>query len=374
MVLMSRLCFYSSFLFLLRFVAAQTYSESGSLSPVTTILMIILVSVFFAIGCVSVCMHHYLGHALGISGGRSSEPGNWLNVRETPRGLDASVIETFPTFRYSTVKTLKIGKEVLECPVCLSEFEDDETLRLIPQCCHVFHPGCIDGWLRSQATCPLCRANLLPVPGESVSFEIPGLERETGQNSTGSPIDDDNRRRFLGSPDERLIDSVARTGNQSMPRKSMSTGWQLAGLFSRTEQTDQPGENLDRFTLRLPQDVHDQLVSQESKSHVALPHVRSPIRGFRTGSLGNERNYFYFERFDQDGRLDRRPFSITPPYRTGSIRSPDVVIDSGGNCQDRASPPKSLLLAIRSPFDRFFSGSNNVGERSQLPSSDASPV
>ncbi|XP_010460006.1 PREDICTED: E3 ubiquitin-protein ligase ATL15-like [Camelina sativa] len=382
MVVMSRLSFfYSCFmlLLLLQLGAAQTNEfdnddDRAKFSPTMAIVMIVLVSVFFALGCISVYMRRCLERALGIND--DGEPGNWLNVRQTTaRGLDASVIETFPTFRYSTVKTLRIGKEALECPVCLNEFEDDETLRLIPQCCHVFHPGCIDAWLRSQTTCPLCRSNLVPVPGESVSFEIPGFARETGQSSPKTPVDD-SRRKVLASPDERLIDSVAWTGNQSMPRKSMSTGWKLAGLFSPPISPGQPEENLDRFTLRLPQEIHNQLVNSNlgnhgSKDQVALPQARSSVRGFRTGSLGTERNYFYLERFDQDRRFDRRPFSITPPYHTGSIRSPDGIMDGD---QERAGASKGLLLAIRSPMDRLFTGKNNVGERSYLRSGDASPA
>ncbi|WZZ04285.1 hypothetical protein YC2023_090206 [Brassica napus] len=341
---MSRFTLDPSFLLLLRLVAAQsTDTEGGAgLKPTTAIIMIVFVSVFFSLGCVSVVyMRKYLTQALGIDDGlRSGDRGNWLSERQGACGLDASVIETFPTFRYSTVKTLRIGKAALECPVCLNGFEDDETLRLIPQCCHVFHTCCIDAWLRSHVTCPLCRANLVPVPGESVSFEISGLARESGQNSPRTLISDDNRRRVLGSPDERLIDSVAWSGNKSMPRKSMSTGWKLAGLFSRSSSTGQMRENLDRFKLRLPQEIHDQLVNQESKGHIALPQVRSSIRGYRTGSLGNERNYFYFEQFDQDGRLHRRPFSITPPYCTGSFQSLDIH-----GAQEPAGPHKGLIEA-----------------------------
>ncbi|KAG2320986.1 hypothetical protein Bca4012_055994 [Brassica carinata] len=324
---MSRFTLYSSFLLLLRLAAAQsTETEGGAgFKPTTAIVMIVFVSVFFSLGCVSVFyMRKCLAQPLGIDDGRSGDTGNWLNARQTACGLDASVIETFPTFRYSTVKTLRIGEAALECPVCLNGFkDDDETLRLIPRCCHVFHTGCIDAWLRSHATCPLCRANLVPVPGESVSFEISGLARESGQNSPRTSNVND-RRRGLGSPDKRLIDAVAWSGNKSTPRKSMSTGWKLAELFSRSSSTGQPEENQDRFTLRLPQEIHDQLVNQGLKDQVALPQARSALRGYRAGSLGSERNYFYFERFDQDGRFDRRPFSITPPYWTGSIQSPDI--------------------------------------------------
>ncbi|KAF9623100.1 hypothetical protein IFM89_037502 [Coptis chinensis] len=60
-------------------------------------------------------------------------------TRPAPRGLDPTLIETFPTFLYSVVKGLKIGKEVLECVMCLNEFEEDKTLRLLPQFNHVFN-------------------------------------------------------------------------------------------------------------------------------------------------------------------------------------------------------------------------------------------
>lgn len=44
------------------------------------------------------------------------------------------------------------------CAVCLAEFRDGETLRLLPRCGHMFHRDCIDTWLRVQGNCPLRRA------------------------------------------------------------------------------------------------------------------------------------------------------------------------------------------------------------------------
>ncbi|KAF6151018.1 hypothetical protein GIB67_016496 [Kingdonia uniflora] len=79
-------------------------------------------------------------------------------------GLDPSLIETFPTFLYSVVKLLNIGKEVLECTVCLNHFKDGEIVRLLPKCYHGFHRDCIDAWLESHNTCPVCRDKPVPVP------------------------------------------------------------------------------------------------------------------------------------------------------------------------------------------------------------------
>ncbi|KAG6474856.1 brassinosteroid-responsive RING protein 1-like [Zingiber officinale] len=49
------------------------------------------------------------------------------------------------------------------CVVCLCEFGAEEEVRLLSNCRHLFHRGCLDQWLEHERrTCPLCRAPLLP--------------------------------------------------------------------------------------------------------------------------------------------------------------------------------------------------------------------
>lgn len=72
-------------------------------------------------------------------------------------GLDESLIKSITVYKY------KIGDTFIEgadCSVCLSEFEDNESLRLLPKCNHAFHVPCIDTWLKSHSSCPLCRSNI----------------------------------------------------------------------------------------------------------------------------------------------------------------------------------------------------------------------
>jgi Ring finger domain len=73
-------------------------------------------------------------------------------------GVDQSFIDTLPIFQYKTI----IGvKDPFDCAVCLCEFEGDDKLRLLPKCSHAFHVDCIDTWLLTHSTCPLCRRSLL---------------------------------------------------------------------------------------------------------------------------------------------------------------------------------------------------------------------
>ncbi|MQM00175.1 hypothetical protein Taro_032913, partial [Colocasia esculenta] len=46
--------------------------------------------------------------------------------------------------------------------VCLCEFGANDMLHLLSRCSHAFHLKCIDAWLVSHFTCPLCHSSLLP--------------------------------------------------------------------------------------------------------------------------------------------------------------------------------------------------------------------
>ncbi|RCV04606.1 hypothetical protein SETIT_1G013700v2 [Setaria italica] len=49
------------------------------------------------------------------------------------------------------------------CSVCLEDVRGGEMVRQVPACRHVFHVGCIDMWLHSHRTCPMCRCEVSPV-------------------------------------------------------------------------------------------------------------------------------------------------------------------------------------------------------------------
>ncbi|XP_027082562.1 E3 ubiquitin-protein ligase ATL42-like [Coffea arabica] len=88
-------------------------------------------------------------------------------VLRSVSGLQKSIIDSLPFF---TFLSLKGSKEGLECAVCLSKFEDIEVLRLLPRCKHAFHINCIDKWLESHSSCPLCRYKFDTVDLRSFSF------------------------------------------------------------------------------------------------------------------------------------------------------------------------------------------------------------
>jgi E3 ubiquitin-protein ligase ATL41 len=71
---------------------------------------------------------------------------------EHHRGVEFTKI---PEFAYS-------GGDGSQCSVCIGTLQAGEKVRRLPTCEHLYHVECIDMWLASHATCPLCRSNVQP--------------------------------------------------------------------------------------------------------------------------------------------------------------------------------------------------------------------
>ncbi|KAL6876359.1 hypothetical protein ACP4OV_012931 [Aristida adscensionis] len=77
-------------------------------------------------------------------------------------GLSAAAIAAAaPAFPYDAAAN---GGEA-QCAVCLEALRGGEAARRLPACAHAFHVGCIDMWLDSHATCPVCRCHVVPQKG-----------------------------------------------------------------------------------------------------------------------------------------------------------------------------------------------------------------
>ncbi|GMP94721.1 hypothetical protein CsSME_00044064 [Camellia sinensis var. sinensis] len=45
------------------------------------------------------------------------------------------------------------------CCICLAKYANNDELRELP-CSHFFHKECVDKWLKINALCPLCKAEV----------------------------------------------------------------------------------------------------------------------------------------------------------------------------------------------------------------------
>ncbi|CBI16714.3 unnamed protein product, partial [Vitis vinifera] len=86
---------------------------------------------------------------------------------------DLSLIDSLPLFTFGSVRGRNSSSEG-DCAVCLSKFEPHDQLRLLPICCHAFHARCIDTWLASNQTCPLCRSPIFATEADFMKAILAG--------------------------------------------------------------------------------------------------------------------------------------------------------------------------------------------------------
>ncbi|KAG2576833.1 brassinosteroid-responsive RING protein 1-like [Panicum virgatum] len=83
-----------------------------------------------------------------------------------PPPTPAAIKARLPAVRYADLLRARRAPAPATCAVCLGALEARHRVRELGNCAHAFHKACIDKWVdKGQATCPLCRALLLPDDG-----------------------------------------------------------------------------------------------------------------------------------------------------------------------------------------------------------------
>ncbi|KAM7483221.1 hypothetical protein LguiB_007804 [Lonicera macranthoides] len=138
------------------------------ISPAVLLLIVILAVIFFISGLLHLLVRFLIkrpsfssisqsNRYLESSGSQALQRQLQQLFRLHDSGLDQALIDALPVFYYNEIMGLK---DQFDCAVCLCEFSVQDKLRLLPNCSHAFHINCIDTWLLSNSTCPLCRGNL----------------------------------------------------------------------------------------------------------------------------------------------------------------------------------------------------------------------
>ncbi|XP_024531176.1 RING-H2 finger protein ATL46-like [Selaginella moellendorffii] len=162
---------------------AGAASGTPQLSPSVVVIIVLITVVFFLSGFLhllarcfarpSASTNNGLSRRNNSSGSLNSLQGQLQHLFHLhDSGVEQAFIDALPVFLYRAVRGLKEGAD---CAVCLNEFSGDDRLRLLPKCSHAFHIECIDTWLLSHSTCPLCRCSLVPDASSSgCTAAVPG--------------------------------------------------------------------------------------------------------------------------------------------------------------------------------------------------------
>ncbi|KAF8400438.1 hypothetical protein HHK36_013736 [Tetracentron sinense] len=179
-------------------IQSGDFNGDNRISPSILLIIVILAVIFFISGLL-----HLLVRFLLRPSSRNPEDSENVTAFQGQlqqlfhlhdAGVDQSFIDTLPVFLYKAIIGLK---NPFDCAVCLCEFEAEDKLRLLPKCSHAFHLECIDTWLLSHSTCPLCRGSLLSdfSPNNTCSPIV--LVLESGSESSREIVSD--REAVLGT-------------------------------------------------------------------------------------------------------------------------------------------------------------------------------
>ncbi|XP_047323729.1 RING-H2 finger protein ATL58-like [Impatiens glandulifera] len=108
-----------------------------------------------------------------------------IEISRIELGLKKEVREMLPIIIYKESFSVKDT----QCSVCLGDYQSEDRLQQIPACGHTFHMECIDLWLATRTTCPLCRLSLIPSPKVSI-------EPLSDQDTTEEEEDGNDRQRI----------------------------------------------------------------------------------------------------------------------------------------------------------------------------------
>ncbi|KAJ0255575.1 hypothetical protein HA466_0103050 [Hirschfeldia incana] len=202
-------------------------SSLDSLKPSVLVIILILlmtllisVSICFLLRCLNRCSHH---SPISPSSSSSTDSLRFSsNRRVSPETERSSLLDSLPVFKFSSVVTRRSSAASSDCAVCLSKFEPDDQLRLLPLCCHAFHADCIDVWLVSNQTCPLCRSPLFA--SESDLMKAINTSASLGNNNGGEGGGGGGENSFrleIGSISRRRNNPTPESGDQ---QRSYSLG------------------------------------------------------------------------------------------------------------------------------------------------------
>ncbi|KAK7243294.1 hypothetical protein RIF29_38087 [Crotalaria pallida] len=143
-------------------ITTQSYitTEDDGSDPFATLFILFIFCTLFIRLCLICISTYYRDHGLN--------PTTLTNVDEDDNlstGLPINIIKSYHTFHYSkSIIAIRNREHDMTCSICISDYKESETLRMMPKCCHYFHRDCLDTWLKVKGSCPICRYSPMELP------------------------------------------------------------------------------------------------------------------------------------------------------------------------------------------------------------------
>ncbi|XP_057732020.1 E3 ubiquitin-protein ligase ATL4-like [Arachis stenosperma] len=246
-------------------------------------------------------------------------------VPQTSSTSYSYIIDSLPLFTFSSVTR---RSSAADCAVCLSKFRNDDLLRLLPICCHAFHAECIDTWLQSNLSCPLCRSAIV------------ATESDLGKvvRSSSSTAGSDSFRLEIGNVSRRgtAPDGSAAVSGESRAGGARSRSYSIGSFeYFVDEDSEVPFSHAHRRSTSDQKDIPASAEAPASQHEANL-----------AGEVGGVRSWL-------KEYMDRVSASIST--RTASFRSSGRIFSGTGGSSRRSD----VVPVVAAEYD--IEG-NRIGE------------
>lgn len=199
-------------------VTGTSVAAAATMLAAAAAIFITLVLCFYLF----LCAKRYRGAAPTVGDGRRNPRFVFAGsggYHGSGAGLAEAAIAALPR------REVARGDPPADCAVCIAEVAPGEAARTLPRCGHAFHADCVDMWLRSHSTCPLCRAAVAEDP--EPARKAPAVP-EADPDSPNFPTN----VLFFGSQDAVSTRAAAQPHQQQQP--ATETG-PIAGVAAVVE-------------------------------------------------------------------------------------------------------------------------------------------
>ncbi|KAG6481386.1 E3 ubiquitin-protein ligase ATL31-like [Zingiber officinale] len=336
-------------------LSLDNQSRAVKQPPMITIIMISVYALLL-LGIITVFIRQCVVMAERRAAAAESAAGSLSGWRSP--GLSAEMIGAFPTMTYAEAKGLREGSGELECAVCISQFEAEEVLRLLPGCCHVFHPECIDAWLTAHVTCPVCRADLVAAAQTLVAEDHdppPSIAASTIISASSLPADHEIVIEAASTASDRVAAPVdlASIGSEERDESARPTTLPRSLSSGKSRAQSEPAPSVDRYTLHLPEHVRRQVFAAASFPRSASCAVVFPAARASTSRLGGISRWMWSKRQGWSERWSPsflRQLSFPPWKRSDSGESSGKKREAEGSTRRRRFP------SVKGSFDWLVNG------------------
>ena len=148
----------------------------------------------------------------GTSNIRTSlaETSNFQNINTNNQDIEPNINDFQDVVVGSSIEQLRKGSsihiyknlysDIPSCAICMENFNDEDIVRILGDCNHIFHITCCDIWMETNVRCPVCRKDIREINDvDENENEDDNNNQDRNENENENSENNENQNNSLGN-------------------------------------------------------------------------------------------------------------------------------------------------------------------------------